>query len=346
MKKKIALITGASGQDGAYLCKLLLNKNYKQVIAADRRSSRNTDWRYRHLEITYHKNLIVEDIDLTDISSIIKIFRKYKIDEVYNLAAQSFVKSSFNTPLSSCDVTAMGVLRLLEVIRLFSHKSKFYQASSSEMFGKTYNNIQNEETILKPRSPYAVSKVFGHHMTQNYREAYNLFACSGILFNHESPLRGHDFVTKKIVSSLVKIKYKKQKVLELGNLDAVRDWGYAEDYVEAMWRMLQQKEPDDYVISTGKICSVRKFLEMTCKELKINLSWKGKGLNIKGFDQDTKKEIIRINKKFFRPTEVHYLRGSYNKAMKKLNWKPTYNLKRLIKLMIDFEQGSLETRDY
>ena len=343
MKKKIALITGASGQDGAYLTKLLLEKKYTKVIAADRRSSRNTDWRFRHLGILNHKNLIVEDIDLTDISSIIKIFRKYKINEVYNLAAQSFVKSSFNTPLSSCDVTAMGVLKLLEVIRLFSPKSKFYQASSSEMFGKTYNNIQNEDTVLKPRSPYAVSKVFGHHMTQNYREAYKLFACSGILFNHESPLRGHDFVTKKVVSSLVKIKKKKLNILELGNLNAVRDWGYADDYVEAMWRMLQQKKPDDYVISTGKICSVRKFIEMTCKELKIKLYWKGQGINIKGIDKETKKTIIRINKKYFRPTEVHYLRGSFNKARKKLKWKPTYSLKELVKLMIKFEQ---EMYDY
>ena len=339
MKKKIALITGASGQDGSYLARLLLEKKYNKVIAADRRSSRNTDWRFRHLGILNHKNLIIEDIDLTDISSIIKIFRKYKINEVYNLAAQSFVKSSFNTPLSSCDVTAMGVLRLLEVIRLFSPKSKFYQASSSEMYGKTYNNIQNEDTILKPRSPYAVSKVFGHHMTQNYREAYKLFACSGILFNHESPLRGHDFVTKKVVSSLVKIKQKQKNILELGNLNAVRDWGYADDYVEAMWRMLQQKKPDDYVISTGKICSVKKFIEMTCKELKINLYWKGQGINIKGIDKETKKTIIRINKKYFRPTEVHYLRGSFKKAKKKLKWKPNYSLKELIKHMIEFEQN-------
>ena len=343
MKKKIALITGASGQDGSYLARLLLEKKYNKVIAADRRSSRNTDWRFRHLGILNHKNLIIEDIDLTDISSIIKIFRKYKINEVYNLAAQSFVKSSFNTPLSSCDVTAMGVLRLLEVIRLFSPKSKFYQASSSEMYGKTYNNIQNEDTILKPRSPYAVSKVFGHHMTQNYREAYKLFACSGILFNHESPLRGHDFVTKKVVSSLVKIKQKQKKILELGNLNAVRDWGYADDYVEAMWRMLQQKKPDDYVISTGKICSVKKFIEMTCKELKINLYWKGQVINIKGIDKETKKTIIRINKKYFRPTEVHYLRGSFKKAKKKLKWEPKYNLKDLIKNMIEFEQ---KTSDY
>ena len=343
MKKKIALITGASGQDGSYLARLLLEKKYNKVIAADRRSSRNTDWRFRHLGILNNKNLVIEDIDLTDISSIIKIFRKYKINEVYNLAAQSFVKSSFNTPLSSCDVTAMGVLRLLEVIRLFSPKSKFYQASSSEMYGKTYNNIQNEDTILKPRSPYAVSKVFGHHMTQNYREAYKLFACSGILFNHESPLRGHDFVTKKVVSSLVKIKQKQKKILELGNLNAVRDWGYADDYVEAMWRMLQQKKPDDYVISTGKICSVKKFIEMTCKELKINLYWKGQGINIKGIDKETKKTIIRINKKYFRPTEVHYLRGSFKKAKKKLKWEPKYNLKDLIKNMIEFEQ---KTSDY
>ncbi len=338
MKKKIALITGASGQDGSYLARLLLEKKYNKVIAADRRSSRNTDWRFRHLGILNHKNLIIEDIDLTDISSIIKIFNKYKINEVYNLAAQSFVKSSFNTPLSSCDVTAMGVLRLLEVIRLFSPKSKFYQASSSEMYGKTYNNIQNEDTILKPRSPYAVSKVFGHHMTQNYREAYKLFACSGILFNHESPLRGHDFVTKKVVSSLVKIKQKQKNILELGNLNAVRDWGYADDYVEAMWRMLQQKKPDDYVISTGKICSVKKFIEMTCKELKINLYWKGQGINIKGIDKEAKKTIIRVNKKYFRPTEVHYLRGSFKKAKKKLKWKPNYSLKELIKHMIEFEQ--------
>jgi GDPmannose 4,6-dehydratase len=341
LKKKIALITGASGQDGAYLAKFLIKKNYKKIIAADRRSSRNTDWRFKSLKIYNHKCLIIEDIDLTDISSIIKIFQKYKIDEVYNLAAQSFVKSSFNTPLSSCDVTAMGVLRILEVIRLFSKKTKFYQASSSEMFGDTYNNKQNENTNFRPRSPYAISKVFGHHITKNYRESYNLFACSGILFNHESPIRGHDFVTKKIVSSLVKIKYKKQEILELGNLNAIRDWGFAGDYVEAMWKMLQQKKPEDFVIATNKTCSVKKFIEMACKIIKINIYWKGEGLNLKGIDKDTKKVIIKINKKFYRPSEVHYLRGDYNYALKKLNWKPKIKLYSLIKIMIDFEIENL-----
>jgi len=342
MKNKIALITGASGQDGAYLTKFLLEKNYKKIIAADRRSSRNTEWRFNSLNILNNKKIIIEDIDLTDFSSIIRIFKSYKIDEVYNLAAQSFVKSSFNTPLSSCDVTSMGVLRILEAIRLYSKKTKFYQASSSEMFGKTYNNIQNENTIFKPRSPYAVSKVFGHYITQNYREAYNIYGCCGILFNHESPLRGHDFVTKKVISTLVNIKYKKQKILEIGNTKAIRDWGYAEDYVEAMWKMLQQKKPDDYVIATGKICSVKRFIELTCKEIGIDLYWQGKDLNLKGFDKKTKKIIIRVNKKYFRPTEVSYLRGSYTKAKKKLNWKPKTDINKMIKIMVKFEIDKLK----
>ena len=336
MKKKIALITGASGQDGSYLAELLLNKNYI-VISADRRSSRNNDWRKKALNLSVNKKMIIEDIDLTDISSIIRIFRKYNFKEVYNLAAQSFVKSSFDTPLSSCDVTAMGVLRILETIRLESPKTKFYQASSSEMFGKTYNNKQDEKTKLNPRSPYAVSKVFGHYMTQSYRESYGLFACSGILFNHESPLRGHDFVTKKIVSQLVEIKLGKRKILELGNLDAIRDWGYAKDYVKAMWLILQQKKPDDYVISTNTICTVKRFIELTCKELEIELIWKGTGINIKAIDKKTNKIFIKINKNFFRPTEVNYLRGDFSKAQKKLKWKPTVTLQELIRIMVKFE---------
>ena len=239
MKKKIALITGASGQDGSYLSEFLLKKNYK-VVAGDRRSSRNDNWRHNFLNIT--NKVTYEDFDLTDIDSIYRLLSKYKFDEIYNLAAQSFVKTSFTTPISTSEVTALGTLRILEMIRCLLPNCKFYQASSSEMYGKTTSKSQNENTSFNPRSPYAISKVFAHYATKNYRESHNIFACSGILFNHESPLRGEEFVTRKIVKNLCEIKIKKRKYLELGNLYAKRDWGYAKDYVEAMWKMLQKKK--------------------------------------------------------------------------------------------------------
>ncbi len=331
MRKKIALITGASGQDGSYLCEFLLKKNYK-VIAGDRRSSRNDNWRHNFLNIS--DKVIYEDFDLTDIDSIFRLLKKYKFNEIYNLAAQSFVKTSFTTPISTSEVTGLGTLRILEMIRCILPNCKFYQASSSEMYGKTNSKTQNENTSFNPRSPYAISKVFAHYITKNYRESHNIFACSGILFNHESPLRGEEFVTRKIVKTLCEIKFGKRKYLELGNLYAKRDWGYAKDYVEAMWKMLQKKNADDYVIATNKTFTIKYFVNECCKNLNIKLKWTGEGLLEKGIDLKTKKILVKINPKYFRPSEVNYLKGNYSKAKKKLNWYPKVNLAKLIKIMI------------
>lgn len=334
MKKKLAIVTGSSGQDGSYLCELLLKKNYK-VIAADRRSSRDTNWRHKFLNID--KNLFYETFDLSDHNSVYRLFKKYKIDEFYNLAAQSFVKSSFDTPLQTSDVTGIGVLRILDNIKVFQPKVRFYQASSSEMYGRTSNKFQDENTKFYPRSPYGVSKLFAHEMTRNYRESYNLFACSGILFNHESPLRGHEFVTKKITSQLVEIKKSHRKFIELGNIYAKRDWGYAKDYVKAMWLMLQQKKADDYVISTGTTITVKKFLNLCMDYLNLKFKWVGNGINEKVINLDNNKIILKINKSFYRPAEVDYLRGNCSKAKKILKWKNKTTIKNLVKIMIDYE---------
>ena len=332
---KIACITGASGQDGSYLSKLLLNKNYL-VIAADRRNSRDNMWRHKYLGINNNPNLIYEDFDLTDNGSILRLFQKYKINEFYNLAAQSFVKSSFQVPMNTANSTALGVLRILEIIRNFYPKVRFYQASSSEMFGKTYGKKQNEKTIFYPRSTYAVSKVFAHDITVNYRESYNLFLCSGILFNHESPLRGEEFVTRKISKSICEYYLGKKKYFELGNLDARRDWGFAEDYVEAMWKMLQIKKPNDYVIGTGISYSVRDFLNECCNYLNLKVVYKNKGtIKEVAINKDTGKIFMKINKKFFRPTEVDTLRADFQKAKKTLHWKPKTSFKILVKKMMD-----------
>ena len=330
--RKIALITGGAGQDGSYLSKFLLNKNYK-VVVADRRNSRSDNWRHKFLGI--ENKLIYEDFDLSDFDSIFRIFKKHKFNEVYNLAAQSFVKSSFETPISTSNVTALGALRILEVIRILKIKTKFYQASSSEMIGNSISKIQNEKAIFNPRSPYAVAKVFAHYITQNYRDAYGIFACSGILFNHESPLRGEEFVTRKISKGLCEIKLNKKKILELGNLDSKRDWGYAGDYVEGMWLMLQQKIPGDYVLSTNQSYSIKDFINTACKYLDLKIKWIGKGKNEKAINPSNKKIIIKTNKKFFRPSEVHFLKGDYSKAKKILKWKPKILFKNLVKLMID-----------
>jgi len=334
MKKKIAIVTGSSGQDGSYLCELLIKKSYK-VIAADRRSSRDNKWRHKFLKID--DKLIYEDFDLGDLNSIVALFRKYKIDEFYNLAAQSFVAASFKTPLSTSEITGIGVLRVIDCIKNYQPKVKFYQASSSEMYGNSKLKFQDEYTKFNPRSPYAVAKLFGHHITKNYREAYNLFLCSGILFNHESPLRGDEFVTKKIVKHLVEVKKKERSHLELGNLYAKRDWGYAKDYVQAMWLMLQKKIPEDYVIATNKSYSVKFFSDLVLKALKFNYKWVGKGINEKAIDKLTRKPLIKINKKFYRPAEVNFLKGSYKKAKNQLKWRPKTSIKELVKIMVDFE---------
>ena len=330
--KKIALITGGAGQDGSYLAELLLNHNY-QVVSADRRSSRFNNWRHKFLGI--EKKITYEDFDLLDNESISRIFKKYTFDEVYNLASQSFVGSSFNVPLYTSEVTAIGCLRILEIIRNLNYKIKFYQASSSEMIGNSHSKNYDENSYFLPQSPYAVAKLFAHHITQNYRNSYNIFACCGILFNHESPLRGEEFVTRKIIKSLVNIKYGKQKILKLGNIYSKRDWGHAKDYVVAMWKMLQQKKPKDYVIASGKNYSIKQFINLVGKELGMKIVWKGKGINEKGYVRN--KMIIAIDRKYFRPAEVHSLLGNSSKAIKELGWKPNYNINLLIKEMINEE---------
>ena len=332
--KKTALITGISGQDGAYLAELLLKKKYK-VIGTDRRSARSNSWRLRRLGI--EKKIIFEEMEIGESYEIERLFKKYKFDEVYNLAAQSFVRTSFNSPLNTSNITGLGVLRILETIRNSSPKTKFYQASSSEMFGHVSDKSQNEKTAFNPQSPYAISKVFGHFMTINYRKSYNLFATSGILFNHESPLRGEEFVTRKITLGLVKIIKNDLQCLELGNLNVKRDWGYAKEYVEAMWKMLQLKEPDDFVICTGKSLSIKDFINETVKYLKLKTKWVGSGLNTRLINLKTNKTIIKINPNLFRSAEVNYLKGNFSKANKKLKWSPKTNLKKLVKIMVSEE---------
>jgi GDPmannose 4,6-dehydratase len=332
--KKTALITGISGQDGAYLAKFLLDKNYK-VIGTDRRSARSVNWRLRRLGIA--NKIIHEEMELGEIYEIQRVFNKYKLNEVYNLAAQSFVGTSFSSPLNTANITGLGTLRILETIRSINPKIRFYQASSSEMFGDVLEKNQKETTPLNPQSPYAISKVFSHYLTQNYRNSYNLYATSGILFNHESPLRGEEFVTRKIIMGLVGILKNRINSFELGNIYAKRDWGYAKEYVEAMWKMLQMNKPDDYVISTGKTYSIKDFINKATKYLKMKVAWKGTGLNERLINKNSNKTIIRINPKFFRPAEVNILIGSSKKAQKKLKWKPNTNLDQLIKIMIDEE---------
>ena len=334
MVKKTALITGISGQDGAYLAEFLLKKNYR-IIGTDRRSARGNNWRLNRLGII--NKIIYEEMELGELYEIEKIFKKYKIDEVYNLAAQSFVATSFNSPLNTSNITGLGVLRILETIKSIDKKIKFYQASSSEMFGKIVEKKQNEKTPLNPQSPYAISKVFGHQITDNYRKSYRIYAVSGILFNHESPLRGEEFVTRKIVLGLVKIINGDLNKIELGNIYAKRDWGYAKEYVEAMWKMLQQKKPKDYVISTGKTFSIKYFINLVTNYLNIKTKWIGKGLNEKLINIENKKTIIKINPKLFRPSEVNILRGNSLLAKKELKWFPKTSLRKLVEIMIDEE---------
>ncbi len=332
--RKSALITGISGQDGAYLAKLLIDKKYR-VIGTDRRSARFSNWRLKRLGI--EKKIIFEEMELNELYEIQRVFKKHRIDEVYHLAAQSFVKTSFNSPLYTSNITGLGTLRILETIRTVNSKIKFYQASSSEMFGDVLNKIQNEKTPLNPQSPYAISKVFAHYLTKNYRNSYNIFAVSGILFNHESPLRGEEFVTRKIVIGLIKILKNELKQLELGNLNAKRDWGYAKEYVEAMFKMLQQNKPDDFVISTGKTYSIKQFVDYTADYLGMKTKWVGNGLKERLINKKNNKVIVKINPKYFRPSEVKLLKGNSAKAKKILGWTPKTNLKQLIKIMVDEE---------
>ncbi len=343
MKKKIALIFGVTGQDGAYLSKFLLKKKYIVHGVKRRNSTINT---YRIDDIykepfSKKQNFILHYGDISDSLSIFKIINKIKPDEIYNLAAQSHVAVSFKLPEYTTNVDALGTLRILDAIVQSKKKIKFYQAGSSEMFGKVVETPQTEKTPFYPRSPYGVAKVYSHWITVNYRESYNIFACNGILFNHESPLRGETFVTKKIVQALCKIKIGKQKKLILGNLYSKRDWGHAEDYVEAMWRILQNNKPEDFVICTGKQYSIKEFINLVSRELKLKIRWTGKGLNEKGYD--TKNNcIVECNKKYLRPAEVDTLKGDFSKARKVLKWKPKHNIKSLVKDMISYELKYLD----
>ena len=344
MKKKIALIFGITGQDGSYLADFLLKKNYI-VHGVKRRSSSFNTGRLDHLYQDPHvksRKFILHYGDITDAISVSSIIKNIKPDEIYNLAAQSHVAVSFEVPEYTANADGIGALRILVAIKFhgFEKKTKFYQAGTSEMFGKVVQIPQTEKTPFYPRSPYGVAKVYAHWITINYREAYKIFACNGILFNHESPVRGETFVTKKIIMALCRIKLNKQKKLFLGNLDAKRDWGHAKDYVEAMWKMLQNKTAQDYVISTGKQYSVKDFVNLSLKELDIKYHWKGKGINEKCYN-DKGKCIIECDKEYFRPLEVDTLLGDSSKAKKELNWKPKHNIVSLVKEMISIELNNL-----
>ena len=343
MKKK-ALIFGITGQDGSYLAELLLKKKY-EVHGIKRRSSSLNTSRIDHLYQDPHvenKKLYLHYGDVTDSFSVSSLIKKIKPDEVYNLAAQSHVAVSFEVPEYTANADAVGTLRILEAIRInnLEKKTKFYQAGTSEMFGKVQTVPQNEKTPFYPRSPYGIAKVYAHWITINYRESYKIFACNGILFNHESPVRGETFVTKKIVTALCKIKKGIQQKLYLGNLEAKRDWGHAKDYVVAMWKMMQKNQPKDYVIATGIQYSVKEFTNLVLKELNIKFKWVGKGINSKCYD-DKDNCIIECDRKYFRPLEVDTLLGDARKAKKELNWKPKYNINDLVKDMVYYENHNL-----
>jgi len=340
MKKK-ALITGITGQDGAYLADFLLKKGY-EVHGLRRRSSSFNTGRINHIYKDIHEknnNLFLHYGDMTDASSLFKIIKKIKPDEIYNFAAQSHVQVSFEEPEYTANSDALGALRILEAIVLLDlkKKTKFYQASTSELFGYAKKKPQNELTPFYPRSPYAAAKLYAYWITVNYREAYSIFACNGILFNHESPTRGETFVTRKITRGLSRIKFGIDKKLFLGNINAKRDWGHAKDYIEMSWLMLQKKTPDDYVIATGKQYTVKQFINLAARELDMKIKWKGSGLNEKAYWINSPKGntlIIEIDKRYFRPTEVHSLLGNSSKAKNKLGWKPKISFKKLVKEMI------------
>ena len=331
---KIALITGITGQDGAYLAELLLEKKYV-VYGAYRRASATNFWRIKELDIDKHPNLHLVEFDLTDLSSIVGLLRKSQATEVYNLAAQSFVTSSFEQPIMTSSITALGALNILEAIRMVNPMIRFYQASTSEMFGKAQTVPQTELTPFYPRSPYGVAKLYAHWMTVNYRESYNLFACSGILFNHESPLRGSEFITRKITNGIAKIRLGMLDVLEIGNLDAKRDWGFAREYVDGMWRMLQADEPDTYVLATQRTESVRYFVNLAAQAADFDLVWEGSGAHEIAVDQRTGKTIVKVNPQFYRPAEVDLLIGDASKAKKCLGWEPKITLEHLCQMMFE-----------
>ena len=340
--KKIALIFGVTGQDGAYLAKLLLKKGYK-VHGVKRRSSSLNTFRIDDIykdPFAKKNNFILHYGDVTDSLSVFNIIKNIKPNEIYNLAAQSHVAVSFEIPEYTTNADALGTLRILESIVKLDKKIKFYQAGSSEMFGKVVETPQTEKTPFYPRSPYGVAKLYSHWITVNYRESYKIFAANGILFNHESPLRGETFVTKKVVKALCKIKHNKQKKLFVGNLYAKRDWGHAEDYVNAMWKILQHKKAEDFVICTGKQYTIKQFINMVAKELDMKIKWKGKGIKEKAYNEKNRC-IIECKEKYLRPAEVDTLKGDFSKAKKILKWKPKNTIKSLIKDMINYEINSI-----
>jgi GDPmannose 4,6-dehydratase len=333
-KTKKALVTGITGQDGAYLAELLLEKGY-EVTGTYRRTSSVNFWRIEELGIQSHPNLNLVEYDLTDLSSSIRLLQNAQPDEVYNLAAQSFVGVSFEQPVTTAEITGIGPVNLLEAIRIVNPKIRFYQASTSEMFGKVQAVPQKEDTPFYPRSPYGVAKLYAHWMTVNYRESYGIFGSSGILFNHESPLRGREFVTRKITDSVAKIHLGQLDVLELGNMDAKRDWGYAKEYVEGMWRILQADEPGTYVLATNRTETVRDFVSMAFKAVDVSLEWSGSADNEIGTCKKTGKVLVRVNPKFYRPAEVELLIGDPAKATKELGWKPSTTLEQLCQMMVE-----------
>ncbi len=342
--KKIALIFGITGQDGSYLAEFLLKKKYI-VHGVKRRSSSINTGRIDHIYQDPHvkkRTFILHYGDITDSLSVTRLINQIKPDEIYNLAAQSHVHVSFESPEYTANADALGALRILEAIRFnkLEKKTKFYQAGTSELYGRNEKIPQNEKTIFHPASPYAVAKLYAHWITINYREAYKIFACNGILFNHESPRRGETFVTQKIVQALCKIKANRQKTLYLGNMYSKRDWGHAKDYVQAMWSMLQQKKPEDFVMATGKQTTVKNFVNLVAKQLEIKISWKGKGINEKAVNENGK-TIVACDKAYYRPVEVNNLLGDSKKARKKLKWNPKINLNELISEMIEYEMNNI-----
>ena len=347
---KIALVTGITGQDGAYLAEFLLKKGYV-VHGVKRRSSLFNTHRVDHLYKDVHEgktNFFMHYGDLTDSTNLIRIVQEVQPDEIYNLAAQSHVRVSFETPEYTANADAIGTLRLLEAIRILGRekKTRFYQASTSELYGYAQEIPQKETTPFYPRSPYGVAKLYAYWITKNYREAYDMYACNGILFNHESPIRGETFVTRKITRATAKIHLGLQKKIFLGNLDAERDWGHAKDYVEGMWMMMQQAQPDDFVLATGKKISVRQFVELSFKEVGITIDWKGKGVDEKGHNKATGDVLVEIDPRYFRPTEVDLLIGDASKAAKKLGWKPKYTIEEMVKEMVASDLKLFERDKY
>ena len=339
---KSAVITGITGQDAAYLAELLLNKGY-QVYGTYRRTSSVNFWRIEELGIAQHPNLHLVEYDLTDLSASIRLLEKSGATEVYNLAAQSFVGVSFDQPITTAEITGIGPVNLLEAIRIVNPKIRFYQASTSEMFGEVQAIPQKEDTPFYPRSPYGVAKLYAHWMTINYRESYDIFGTSGILFNHESPLRGREFVTRKITDSVAKIKLGKLGVLELGNMNAQRDWGFAKDYVEGMYLMLQAEKPDTYVLATNRTVPVRDFVSMAFKTADITIRFEGSDENEVGYDADTGKPLVKVNPKYYRPAEVDLLIGNPEKAKRELGWEPKTSLENLCQMMVDADLKRNET---